>query len=297
VSLAQASRLLPALVDLGLIERREAPPSALFRFVPEHIAARAITALTRVRQTTLDELACTAATLIPLAISVIVFGSFARGDADAESDLDVIMVRSGDIDDDDALWRSAAETWRQKAQRLTGNRVEVIEVNEHEVRRLLHSGQPLWTDVQADGIVVFGTGLAGLTPGALPRQTRTRPVSSAQAGAYLVEGEEYLAAASSELEAGRAIAATSLAIHAAINAADAVTGLRMGRRAAGQDHDQVLALLREAGKDGAELETDLARLLALKTKAEYDPEDIPTAEASRAVERASRCVAVARRLG
>jgi HEPN domain-containing protein len=130
----------------------------------------------------------------------------------------------------------------------------------------------------------------------LPRQTRTRPVSSAQAGAYLVKAEEYLAAASSELEAGRAIAATSLAIHAAINAADAVTGVRMGRRAAGQDHDQVLALLREAGKDGAEIETDLARLLALKTKAEYDPEGIPKAEASRAVERASRCVAVARRL-
>jgi hypothetical protein len=127
----------------------------------------------------------------------------------------------------------------------------------------------------------------------LPRQ---KPVSSAQVRAYLVKAEEYLAAASSELEAGRAIAATSLAIHAAINAADAVTGVRMGRRAAGQDHDQVLALLREAGKDGAELETDLARLLPLKTKAEYDPEDIPKAEASRAVERASRCVAVARRL-
>ncbi|MDQ6614516.1 MAG: helix-turn-helix domain-containing protein [Actinomycetota bacterium] len=163
VSLAQASRVLPALVDLGLIERREAPPSALFRFVPEHIAARAVTALTRARQTALDELACTAATLIPLPISVIVFGSFARGDADAESDLDVIMVRSGDVDEDDALWRSASETWRQNAQRLTGNRVEVIEVDEHEVRRLLHSGQPLWTDVQADGIVVFGTGLAELT--------------------------------------------------------------------------------------------------------------------------------------
>lgn len=49
----------------------------------------------------------------------------------------------------------------------------------------------------------------------------------------------------------------------------------MGRRAAGQDHDQVLALLREARRDVAELETDLARLLALKTKAEYDPKRIP----------------------
>jgi hypothetical protein len=116
-----------------------------------------------------DRLPGSGAHLIPLPISVIVFGSFARGDADAQRDLDVIMVRSGDVDEDDALWRSAAETWRQNAQRLTGNRVEVIEVHEHEVGRLFHSGQPLWTDVQADGIVVFGTGLTELTARALAR--------------------------------------------------------------------------------------------------------------------------------
>jgi len=163
VSLAQASRVLPSLVQLGLVERREAPPSALFRFVPENIAARAITALTRARQAALDEVGRTAAALTPPPVSVIVFGSFARGDADAESDLDVIVVRSEDVDDDDVAWRYAVETWRQTARRLTGNRVEVIEVNEHEVGQLLQSGRPLWTDVQADGIVVFGTGIAELT--------------------------------------------------------------------------------------------------------------------------------------
>ncbi|MDP9073047.1 MAG: hypothetical protein M3N98_02535 [Actinomycetota bacterium] len=55
-------------------------------------------------------------------------------------------------------------------------------------------------------------------------------------------------------------------------------------------------MLHEAGKDGIELDTDLARLLPLETKAEYDPEDIPQAQATKAVERAPRCVAVARRL-
>jgi len=121
-------------------------------------------------------------------------------------------------------------------------------------------------------------------------------VSAAQVGSYLRKAEEFLAAASSELEAGRAVASTSLAIHAAINAADAVTGVRLGKRAAGQDHDQVLALLREAGKAGADVERDLSRLLPLKTKTEYEPDDVPTSEAARAVKRASRCVAVALRI-
>jgi len=125
---------------------------------------------------------------------------------------------------------------------------------------------------------------------------RTRSVSAAQARAYVAKAEEYLAAASSELEFGRPIAATSLAVHAAINAADSVTGVRIGRRAASQDHDQVLSLLREAGQDGAEVERNLGRLLPLKTKAEYEPDNIPASEAARAVERAGRCVAVARRL-
>jgi HEPN domain-containing protein len=121
-------------------------------------------------------------------------------------------------------------------------------------------------------------------------------VTAAQVRGYLAKAEEYAAAASNELEAGRCIAATSLAIHAAINAADAVCGSRLGERAAGQDHDQVLVLLKQAGKDGADVEKDLRRLLPLKTKAEYDPGDIPLSTASKAVDRAQRCVAVARRV-
>lgn len=123
-----------------------------------------------------------------------------------------------------------------------------------------------------------------------------RPVSAIQVRSSVAKANEYLEAAVSELEAGRAIAATSLAIHAAINAADAVTGGRLGQRAAGQGHEQVLALLGEAGHDGSEVAKNLARLLPLKTKTEYEPDDISKSEATRAVERASRCVAVARRV-
>ncbi|MBM3696618.1 MAG: DNA-binding protein [Actinobacteria bacterium] len=103
-------------------------------------------------------------------------------------------------------------------------------------------------------------------------------------------------AAGDELAAGRPVAATSLAIHAAINAADAVCGARLARRAAGDSHVEVLSLLRESGVDGAEVARHLARLLSLKTRAEYEPDDISPATASRAVARARQCVAVARRL-
>ncbi|MGD9704141.1 MAG: HEPN domain-containing protein [Acidimicrobiia bacterium] len=123
---------------------------------------------------------------------------------------------------------------------------------------------------------------------------RTKTVSAAQVRAYAGKAEEYVDAAASELEAGRFIAATSLAIHAAINAADAVCGARLGQRAAGEDHDQVLTLLRQAGPDGAKIEKELRRLLPLKTRAEYEPDDVAPGVAAKAVERARTCVVVGR---
>ena len=128
----------------------------------------------------------------------------------------------------------------------------------------------------------------------MPKPMRTRPVTGAQVRAYAGKAQEYADAARSELDAHRYIAATSLAIHAAINAADAVCGARLGQRAAGEDHDQVLVLLRQAGADGTKVEKELSRLLPLKTKARYEPDDIAAGVASKSVERAERCVEVAR---
>ncbi len=128
----------------------------------------------------------------------------------------------------------------------------------------------------------------------MPKPMRTKPVSGAQVRAYAGKAEEYADAAASEIEAGRYIAATSLAIHAGINAADAVCGARLGERAAGEDHDQVLTLLRQAGPDGTKVEKELRRLLPLKSKTEYEPDDVAAGVAIKAVERAQRCVVVAR---
>lgn len=130
----------------------------------------------------------------------------------------------------------------------------------------------------------------------MPRPGRTKPVSAGQVRSYTAKAEEFAEAAASDLAAGRNIAATTLAIHAGINSADAVCGARLGKRASGEDHDQVLVLLRQAGPDGAEVERELRRLLPLKTKAEYEPDDIAPSVATKAVERAQRCAAVARRV-
>ena len=85
VSLAQASRVVPGLVELGLVERREVPPSSQFRLGRTHVAAEAILALASASDTVLVELGRIALALAVPPLSVIVFGSFARGGAGRDS--------------------------------------------------------------------------------------------------------------------------------------------------------------------------------------------------------------------
>ena len=159
ISIAQASRVLPRLVDLGIVERREVPPSSLFRLVPEHVATRALLELADARNAVLTEMGRTASRIRPAPASVIAFGSFARGDSDLHSDIDVIIVRPTDTDADDDRWSATIERWRTSMSRVAGSTVQILEVDVAEVPAKLSSDAQLWLDVHRDGLVVFGRSL------------------------------------------------------------------------------------------------------------------------------------------
>lgn len=174
VSPAQASRVLPELVALGLVERREAPPSALFALVEDNVAGHLVRSLSRSRETVLEELGTLAGQMDPTPVSAIVFGSLARGEGDALSDVDVVLVRPTEVDEDDEPWASSAERWRTAARRLTGNAVQVIEMDEGELARRLRRPAALWADVLREGVVVHGLSLR-VPPGAAECLSRPAP--------------------------------------------------------------------------------------------------------------------------
>jgi predicted nucleotidyltransferase len=156
VSQAQASRVLPGMVDLGLVERREVPPASLFRLVPEHVASRALLALARSTDTVLGEIGRLAGALLHPPVSVIAFGSFARREATADSDIDVVVVRPAEIDEDDEAWAESLDAWRRDIGRLTGNPVEVLEVSAEEAVTKAAGRSQVWADIRRDGRVVHG---------------------------------------------------------------------------------------------------------------------------------------------
>lgn len=156
VSQAQASRILPGLVELGLVERREVPPASLFRLVPEHVASRALLALARSTDTVLEEIGRLAGALPRPPVSVIVFGSFARKAAGPDSDIDVVVVQPRGVDEDDDAWAESLEAWRHDVRRLTGNPVEVLEMSAEEVAMKAAGRSHVWADIRRVGRVVHG---------------------------------------------------------------------------------------------------------------------------------------------
>ena len=114
------------------------------------------------------------------------------------------------------------------------------------------------------------------------RQIRTVPATAADARQFLAKALEYLATATSCLDAGHWTAATGNAIHAGINAADALCARHRGVRATGTDH-AVSGDLLIGIPDGNRPAEAYRRLVANKARAEYEPAPVSRALAQRCV--------------
>ena len=156
VSLAHAARVVPRLVELGMVDRRDVPPSVLVRIVPEHLAVRPLLALARLRDSLLEELRRSAKRIRPAPANITLFGSVARGHSDAASDLDLVIVRADGVAEDDAMWERTVATYVERIARVSGNPVNRIDVSVDDVPRLARSRGELWRAVRRDGIDIFG---------------------------------------------------------------------------------------------------------------------------------------------
>ncbi len=168
VSPQQAAVVIGRLVDLGLVGRREAGSAALVALDRRNEAAGAVLALAQLQRSTLERLAASARTLSPPPASLVVFGSFARGEATAKSDLDVLAVRAAGVAADDEAWADALAGWEVAARRVTGNPVELLVVGVEELPVLLRDDRRggLWRSIEVEGITLAGAPLEELAAAA-----------------------------------------------------------------------------------------------------------------------------------
>jgi hypothetical protein len=113
---------------------------------------------------------------------------------------------------------------------------------------------------------------------------RTETVSPAVAGGYLKKAHEFARLMDFAWEAGDWDGVGLGAVHCVISAFDAVTTARLGLRSRGEDHRDVLDLVRRTKVDGLTATIKAAaRVLEMKNIVAYDARliDRPDAEITR----------------
>ena len=156
VSHPQVSRHVERLERLGVVHREVVGRSHLVSLTSS-VAARTLRDLASLDEVVLRYLRNTASSLQPDAISVVVFGSFARGEATEHSDLDVAVVVDGVVSEG---WLEDLSRWVDDVAAFAGSPVSEIVVDVEELPARMDD--PLWVAILAEGLTVAGRDLADI---------------------------------------------------------------------------------------------------------------------------------------
>lgn len=172
VGRTRASGLVSQLHQLGLVDRRDIGRATLVSLSRESAAGDLIDRLAHLRTVVVDRLRDLAAEISPAPLVLAVYGSFARGEAVAESDIDVLAVHAPG--EDSEQWAASLNIFASRAERLTGNPVQILEYDLEELRRKSESrsrvGKDFWDALRRDSIV-----LAGASVDAMVSEVRVAP--------------------------------------------------------------------------------------------------------------------------
>lgn len=156
VSPTQASEVLGRLGKLGVIQRRDVGRSALVTLDRSNAAGQLIERLATLHRDVLDQLRGAATDIAPAPAALVVFGSFARGQATPASDVDVLAVRPKGTGADDPHWVSSLGHWADLTGHITGNPVNLLDVALSDVRPRPKLDGRLWRNIKTDGISLVG---------------------------------------------------------------------------------------------------------------------------------------------
>ncbi|ACZ23649.1 hypothetical protein Sked_37660 [Sanguibacter keddieii DSM 10542] len=151
-SLTGIRKVLNRLVAEGTVDRETVAGVGAYRFNDEHLAAPAILALVNLRSSLVGRLEETTRSWGAPPVFGALFGSAARGQMTGDSDIDIFLVRPGEVDDQ--VWGDQVASLSGQVRRWTGNRAEVLELDEAEV--VEHPDDLVLGEVVRDGLVFAG---------------------------------------------------------------------------------------------------------------------------------------------
>jgi predicted nucleotidyltransferase len=151
-------KALDRLVEQGVVHRQAAGRAYLHALNRDHIAASTVEALAGLRGELLGRLRDEFAQWNPAPAHASLFGSAARGDGDTRSDIDLLVVRPADVDEENPTWRDQLDRLAVHVESWTGNHAGVIELDAAEVAQQSRT----LSNVRAEGINLAGTPIHSL---------------------------------------------------------------------------------------------------------------------------------------
>ncbi len=129
----------------------------------DHVAVPHIEALTRVRTEVVDRIRGEIGSWKVAPIHAGLFGSFARGEATADSDIDLLLVRPDPLDaagDDE--WLAQLDRLDRGIRAWTGNAAQLIDLTPTTLAAMARAGEPLVDSWRAEVISLHGERLLDL---------------------------------------------------------------------------------------------------------------------------------------
>lgn len=115
----------------------------------DHILAPYVIKIANLRDELLADLASIVSAEAPWATRAILFGSLARGEADEESDIDLLLVRDDTTPEDDT---PPEEDITSRVHRLTGNPCRLLRYTTSEFAALPDRAPDLHAAISSEGI-------------------------------------------------------------------------------------------------------------------------------------------------
>lgn len=150
---AGVRKALDRLVEQGIVVRQRVGNTHLHSLNHDHLAAEAIRSLARLRETAFELMADALRSWPHPPALAAVFGSAARQEEAADSDIDVLLVPPPEAEE--GAWRQAVSSFVDAASKATGNDLRVLELTVDEL--WAPANEALRQELLRDAIVLLGS--------------------------------------------------------------------------------------------------------------------------------------------
>lgn len=152
-----ARRILDRFTELGVVTVAPLGSSYAYTINSDHVAWPTVQSALETRQRLFDRWCELVIELGPAGSDLVLFGSAARGDGNADSDFDLLLVTPDGEDPEELIWALGERTWA-----WTRREGQVYHLSRSELADHVRRAEPLVAGWRADGIRIAGRPISTL---------------------------------------------------------------------------------------------------------------------------------------